>query len=601
MARIEVRMIRAGSVIQGSFPHGLPRFGAAHVASAQAAHVQQALAHGRANHVAQPAMRGGAPFPAPRAHPNAIPLPPHLAPVFGAPGQPLPADVRQPMEAAFGTSFADVRIHIDPRVTTLGAHAFTHGTNIHIAPGQFAPGTVRGRHLIAHELAHVVQQRAGRVSNPFGSGVAIVHDPALEADAERMATRAALHRPAPPPAPALPLHASVQAKWNNVHKKWSNSSSSLRRGGVRKAKWLQEYEAQVAAVKKFMNDVVGPWATQARIAQLIDENMQDLQGDQTVTEELKTLEPHRLRKPNSVNPQIAPGRSSLLAPSRSPGRLPNTTSVIHRGDVEIEMVEEVPYVRVYTALWAEARANKQGEITFKDVHQHPQTKQITIYTGRDQGEDVNEHEDEKMPIMWISGGQPLRQLKWFYKYPVEKYNPGARPVIRSFLIPLKVWNEISAAAVNEESAGKPENKDKPFNVDTAYGANQFGVRGPSLDKLRNSARPGSLVSYVGDASHSLSQHGGHVVGIKRLHKKLGAPMPQKGLPIWVDPVVGKFVRTRNQRTLANDLMFYYAVWTRNDHFLPDDKKRIPKQRRHEMLRKFLEEQGVPLPENYSLG
>ncbi|HYH10697.1 MAG TPA: DUF4157 domain-containing protein [Thermoanaerobaculia bacterium] len=592
-------------MIQGSFPHGLPRFGATplHAAPAQAAHVQQALAHGRAAHVTQPAMRPGMPLPAARPHPNAVALPPHLAPVLGASGQPLPDDVRQPMEAVFGTSFADVRIHVDPRVSTLGAHAFTHGANIHIAPGQFAPGTVQGRHLIAHELAHVVQQRAGRVNNPFGSGVAIVHDPALEADAERMATRAALHRPAPqPPAPALPQHASLQAKWNNPgHNKWAGTKSSARRGGVRKAKWLREYEAQVEAVKKFMNDVVGPWATQARIAQLIDENMDDLQNDQSVTHELKTLEPHRLRNPNSVNPQIAPGKSPLLAPSRSPGRLPNTTSVIHRGDVEIEVVDEAAYVRVYTALWAEARANDQGEITHKDVHQDPNNKQITIYTGRDQGEDRNEHDNEKMPIMWVSGGQPLRQLKWFYKYPVEKYNPGARPVIRSFLIPLKVWNEISAAAVNEESAGKPENKDKPFNVDTAYGANQFGVRGPSLDKLRNSALPGSLVSYVGDPSHSLNKHGGQVVGIKRLHKKLGAPVPQKGLPIWVDPNVGKFVRTKNQRTLANDLMFYYAVWTHNDHFLPDDKKMIPKQRRHEMLRAFLIEQGVPLPENYWLG
>lgn len=47
---------------------------------------------------------------------------------------------------------------------------------------------------MGHELAHVVQQRAGRVRNPLGSGLAVVQDRALEAEAERMGQRAATHR-----------------------------------------------------------------------------------------------------------------------------------------------------------------------------------------------------------------------------------------------------------------------------------------------------------------------------------------------------------------------------------------------------------------------
>jgi hypothetical protein len=350
-----------------------------------------------------------------------------------------------------------------------------------------------------------------------------------------------------------------------------------------------------------MDQSVGPWATQARIAQLIDENMHDLHTDPSVTEKLTFLKPHLLRSPDEKNPQIAPGESELLAPSRSRGRAEGTTSVIHRGDLEIEMIHEAPYVRVYVSLWAEARADKTGKVKYKDVHQSQDTGEITIHTGRDQGEQrEGEEEDEKMPIMWISGGQPLRQLKWFYKYPREKYNPGAMPVVRSFLVPLEIWNKISATAVNEEVARRPENKDKPFNVDTAYGANQFGLRGPMLELLRQNVISGTLVSYVGNREHSQEAYGGTIRHIHELREKLGAPRGPEPLPVWVDPKVGKFVRTGKQGSIADDLMFYYAVWTGNDNFLPEKRRKIPKPRRHEMLREFLKSQGRPLPKDYVL-
>jgi hypothetical protein len=67
--------------------------------------------------------------------------------------------------------------------------AFTIGTDLYFAPGQYNPQTIQGERLLGHELTHVVQQRAGRVRNPMGSGVAVVHDPALEAEAERMGNR----------------------------------------------------------------------------------------------------------------------------------------------------------------------------------------------------------------------------------------------------------------------------------------------------------------------------------------------------------------------------------------------------------------------------
>jgi len=75
--------------------------------------------------------------------------------------------------------------------------AFTHGSNIHFAPGQYDPSSARGQQILGHELAHVVQQRTGRVRNPFGTGLAVVQDPALEAEAEQTSRRIGSSRPAP--------------------------------------------------------------------------------------------------------------------------------------------------------------------------------------------------------------------------------------------------------------------------------------------------------------------------------------------------------------------------------------------------------------------
>jgi hypothetical protein len=165
----------SSSVIQGFFPSGLGRL-VQPTAAAQRQAVQRVAAQ-----------------PAARQSPTGttIALPPHLAKFGFGRGMPLAPQVRQMMENVFRTSFAAVTIHTGPHVSTLGALAFTRGSEIHFAPGQYDPASPRGRHLLAHELAHVVQQRSGRVPNPFGGGVAVVQNFALEAEAERMAQRVA--------------------------------------------------------------------------------------------------------------------------------------------------------------------------------------------------------------------------------------------------------------------------------------------------------------------------------------------------------------------------------------------------------------------------
>ncbi len=106
------------------------------------------------------------------------------------PGAALPPEVRLHMESAFGADFSSVRVHVGPQAERIGAIAFTSGADIYFAPGRYQPETPAGRRLLGHELAHVVQQRQGRVRNPAG-GVAIVQDAALEAEADRMGDRAA--------------------------------------------------------------------------------------------------------------------------------------------------------------------------------------------------------------------------------------------------------------------------------------------------------------------------------------------------------------------------------------------------------------------------
>jgi hypothetical protein len=89
--------------------------------------------------------------------------PPIVREVLGAPGQPLDGAVRARMEPRFRHSFADVRVHADGRAAesarAVGARAYAVGRDVVFGAGRYAPGSAEGERLIAHELAHVVQQR----------------------------------------------------------------------------------------------------------------------------------------------------------------------------------------------------------------------------------------------------------------------------------------------------------------------------------------------------------------------------------------------------------------------------------------------------------
>jgi Domain of unknown function (DUF4157) len=99
--------------------------------------------------------------------------------VLRSPGQPLDASTRSFMEPRFGHDFSHVRVHTDARAAesarAVNALAYTVGSHVAVRADRHEPETAAGRRLLAHELAHVVQQSSG------GGGVG--GDPESRADA----------------------------------------------------------------------------------------------------------------------------------------------------------------------------------------------------------------------------------------------------------------------------------------------------------------------------------------------------------------------------------------------------------------------------------
>ena len=81
-------------------------------------------------------------------------------------GAPLPTELRGRFEGSLGTELSGVRVHTSSASAEaadgLGAKAYTTGQDIHFAAGQYDPASKDGQHLLAHEVAHTVQQGSSR-------------------------------------------------------------------------------------------------------------------------------------------------------------------------------------------------------------------------------------------------------------------------------------------------------------------------------------------------------------------------------------------------------------------------------------------------------
>lgn len=111
-------------------------------------------------------------------------------------GSPLDPGARSFLEGRMGADFSDVRIHTgaraDESARSINAQAYTVGTDVVFRSGAYEPDSPSGRHVLAHELAHVMQQKAGPVSGtPAPGGISISHpSDAFEQAAERSAAQA---------------------------------------------------------------------------------------------------------------------------------------------------------------------------------------------------------------------------------------------------------------------------------------------------------------------------------------------------------------------------------------------------------------------------
>jgi len=95
-------------------------------------------------------------------------------------GARLPDPLRQSMEGAFGSDFSGVRVHDGPSADALNrsmqSRAFTVGSDIFLARGQYQPQSRSGQRLLAHELTHTVQQGAAPTAVSRTDGAEVLED-----------------------------------------------------------------------------------------------------------------------------------------------------------------------------------------------------------------------------------------------------------------------------------------------------------------------------------------------------------------------------------------------------------------------------------------
>jgi Domain of unknown function (DUF4157) len=162
-------------------------------------------------------------------------------------GQPLDRSTQALMQSRLGQDFSDVRVHSDGKATesakAVNAHAYTVGTDVVFQSDKYAPGTESGKKMLAHELTHVVQQKAGPVDGtPAGGGINISHpsDP-FEQAAERNAEQA-MSASAAAPQSAVPTQASSLQR--------EGDDEEVQRSAIQHEPAGEDEEVQMSAIQR---------------------------------------------------------------------------------------------------------------------------------------------------------------------------------------------------------------------------------------------------------------------------------------------------------------------------------------------------------------
>jgi hypothetical protein len=147
-------------------------------------------------------------------------VPSSVRDILQSPGEALDDDTRTFMEQRFGHDFSTVRVHTDAKASEsaqeVNALAYTVGRDVVFSEGQYAPGTVAGKQLLAHELTHVVQQASGSVD-----GTPLFREYSVSAPSDRFEQTA--HR----------ISREVRRDSQNPSQSSGNSSHSASHGAAR--------------------------------------------------------------------------------------------------------------------------------------------------------------------------------------------------------------------------------------------------------------------------------------------------------------------------------------------------------------------------------
>jgi hypothetical protein len=167
-------------------------------------------------------------------------------------GSPLDEHTRADMESRLGHDFSDVRVHTDgsadQSARSVNAQAYTVGSDIVFSSGRYDPASDSGRHMLAHELTHVVQQRSGPVDGTDAGGGVKVSDPSdrFEREAAASADQAmAAAAPVAPPAaaaPAVQRHADAAEAQAYVQRGEGDSEEAAEEDGATAQAMVQRAE-----------------------------------------------------------------------------------------------------------------------------------------------------------------------------------------------------------------------------------------------------------------------------------------------------------------------------------------------------------------------
>lgn len=166
--------------------------------------------------------------------------------VISSGGSPLAADVREDMEGRFGQDFSDVRVHTGSAAhdsaKSVNAQAYTVGSNIVFQRDKYDPASDSGKHMLAHELTHVVQQRSGPVDGTDTGGGVKVSDPSdrFERDAVANADRIM----ATPAAPAAPVQRCEEHGGESVQREAAPEEEETAQTFVQRAEDEEESAAE---------------------------------------------------------------------------------------------------------------------------------------------------------------------------------------------------------------------------------------------------------------------------------------------------------------------------------------------------------------------